>query len=144
MYKLRMVKEMDRQIAIFTGAVGAVISYLVDGIGLATTVLLGMMAIDFITGLLAAAYNKEINSRTGFKGLIRKIYYLFGLSSIYLMGYVVDEIRFAGDGAAIALCAMELVSITENGAKMNAPMPAVIKNVLAIIQDKLNGNGETK
>ncbi|WP_020189725.1 holin family protein [Kurthia sp. Dielmo] len=130
---------MEKQIALYTGILGSFISYLVDGIGLATTVLLGMMALDYITGLIAAAYNRKLHSRTGFNGLLRKCYYLLALSSVYLMGYAVPELKFAGDGLAIALIAMEFISITENGTKMNMPMPEPIKNILLIMNEKMNG-----
>lgn len=130
---------MEKQIALYTGILGSFISYLVDGIGLATTVLLGMMSIDYITGLVSAAYNRKLHSRTGFNGLLRKCYYLLALSSVYLMGYAVPELKFAGDGLAIALIAMEFISITENGTKMNMPMPEPIKNILLIMNEKMNG-----
>lgn len=130
---------MEKQIALYVGIIGSFVSYLVDGIGLATTVLLGMMALDYLSGLMSGAYNKELNSRIGFRGLIRKSYYLLLLGSVYLVGYAVDEIRWAGDGLAIALIAMEFISITENGTKMNMPMPEPIKKILLIMNEKMNG-----
>ena len=130
---------MEKQIALYVGVIGSIISYLVDGIGLATTVLLAMMMLDYASGLMSAAYNKKLNSRIGFRGLIRKSYYLLLLGSVYLVGYAVDEIRWAGDGLAIALIAMEFISITENGTKMNMPMPEPIKKILLIMNEKMNG-----
>jgi len=133
---------MEKQIALFMGVIGSFVSYLVDGIGLASTVLLGMMAIDYVTGLIAAAYNHKLHSRTGFRGLLRKCYYLLALSAVYLMGYAVPELRFAGDGLAVALIAMEFISITENGTKINAPMPKMMKRFLLIVNEKINGKEE--
>lgn len=130
---------MEKQIALYVGVIGSFVSYLVDGIGLATTVLLGMMALDYLSGLMSGAYNKELNSRIGFRGLIRKSYYLLLLGSVYLVGHAVDEIKWAGDGLAIALIAMEFISITENGTKMNMPMPEPIKKILLIMNEKMNG-----
>lgn len=135
---------MEKKIAVVTGMGGTIVSYLVDGLGLAVTVLLGMMALDYISGLMAGAYTRQLNSRIGFNGLIRKSYYLLLLSAVYLMGYAVEEISYAGDGLAIALCAMEFISITENGTKMNLPMPAPLRKVLLIVNEKLNGKEETK
>lgn len=135
---------MEKQIALYIGVVGTVVSYLVDGIGLATTVLLGMMVLDYFSGLMCAAYNGKLNSRIGFKGLIRKSYYLLLLGAVYMVGYAVEEVRFAGDGLAMALCAMEFVSITENGAKMNLPMPEPVRRFLLIMNDKINGKDESK
>lgn len=130
---------MEKQIALYMGIIGSFVSYLVDGIGLATTVLLGMMALDYITGLIAAAYNRKLHSRTGFNGLLRKCYYLLSLSAVYLMGYAVPELKFAGDGLAVALIAMEFISISENGTKINAPMPKIMKRFLLIVNEKING-----
>ena len=133
---------MEKHIALFMGVIGSFVSYLVDGIGLASTVLLGMMAIDYVTGLIAAAYNHKLHSRTGFRGLLRKCYYLLAFSAVYLMGYAVPALRFAGDGLAVALIAMEFISITENGTKINAPMPKMMKRFLLIVNEKINGKEE--
>lgn len=127
---------------IISGVIGTFVSYLVDGLGMATTVLLGMMAIDYASGLLSAAYNRKLHSRTGFNGLLRKCYYLLMLASVYLMGFAVEEIKYAGDGLAIALCMMEFVSITENGTKMNLPMPEPVRKLLLIVSEKLSGKDE--
>lgn len=130
---------MERTIILWSGIVGGFVSVLVDGLGLAVTVLLGMMALDYISGLMAGAYNKKLNSRIGFRGLIRKSYYLLLLGSVYMVGYAVEEIKFAGDGLAIALIAMEFISITENGTKMNLPMPGPVRKILLIMNEKMNG-----
>ena len=135
---------MERQIIVWSGVVGAFVSYLVDGLGLAVTVLLGLMTLDYISGIMAAVYNRELHSRTGFNGLIRKAYYLLLLGAVYMIGVAVDEIHFAGDGLAIALCAMEFISITENGTKMNLPMPEPVRKILLVMNEKINGKEDGK
>lgn len=127
---------MEKYIAVITGAIGAGISFLVDGLGEIVVVLLVMMALDYISGLMGAAYERKLNSRIGFNGLIRKSYYLLLLGSVYLIGSVVDGIGYAADGLAIALIVMEFVSITENGTKMNLPMPEPVKKILLIVSGK--------
>lgn len=129
---------MEKELLVITGAIGGAISYLVDGIGLAVTILLAMMALDYISGLMSAAYERKLNSRIGFNGLIRKSYYLLLLGAVYLIGTVVDGISYAADGLAIALIIAEFISITENGAKMNLPMPEPVRRVLLIISGKAN------
>ncbi|MCT6924837.1 phage holin family protein [Metasolibacillus sp.] len=134
---------MEKNIALVSGAVGAVISYLVGGLGMAVTVLIALMALDYATGLMQAAINRELNSRVGFNGFIRKIYYLMMVASVYLIALVIPGIGYAGDGAAIAFCVLEFISITENGTKMGLWMPKFIQDLLAIVKDKA-GEGNAK
>ena len=134
---------MEKWIAAVSGAVGTMVSYSVDGLGMAVTVLIGFMAIDYLTGIMGGIVNRNLNSRVGFNGLMRKIYYLMLVGSVYLLSLVIPGIEYAGDGAAIAFCVLEFISITENGTKMGLPMPDFIKELLAIVKDK-TGEGETK
>ncbi|MGF0470291.1 phage holin family protein [Lysinibacillus sphaericus] len=50
--------------------------------------------------------NQNLNSRIGFNGIIRKIYYLMLVGSVYLLSVVIPGIEYAGDGAAIAFCVL--------------------------------------
>lgn len=134
---------MERWIAAVSGAIGTIVSYSVNGLGIAVTVLIGFMDIDYITGIMSGIVNQNLNSRVGFNGIIRKIYYLMLVSSVYLLSLVIPGIEYAGDGAAIAFCVLEFISITENGTKMGLPMPDFIRNILAIVKDK-TGEGEVK
>ena len=132
---------MEKWIATVSGVVGTVISYSVDGLGMAVTVMIGFMAIDYITGIMSGIVNRNLNSRVGFNGAMRKIYYLLLVGSVYLLSVVIPGIEYAGDGAAIAFCVLEFISITENGTKMGLPMPDVVKNILAIVKDKTGEGG---
>lgn len=130
---------MEKNFILASGIIGGFVSFLVDGLGMSVTILLGMMALDYMSGLMSAAYQRKLNSRIGFNGLIRKSYYLLLVGAVYMMGFAVEEIQFAGDGLAIALIAMEFISITENGTKMNLPMPAPVRKILLIVNEKFNG-----
>ncbi|WP_427110456.1 phage holin family protein [Lysinibacillus xylanilyticus] len=127
---------MERWIAAVSGAIGTTVSYSVNGLGMAVTVLIGFMAIDYITGIMSGIVNQNLNSRVGFNGIIRKIYYLMLVSSVYLLSLVIPGIEYAGDGAAIAFCVLEFISIMENGTKMGLPMPGFIRNILAIVNEQ--------
>ncbi|MGG2055924.1 phage holin family protein [Lysinibacillus pakistanensis] len=134
---------MEKWIATVSGVIGTLVSYSVDGLGMAVTVLIAFMAIDYATGIMSGIINQNLNSRIGFNGIIRKIYYLMLVGSVYLLALVIPGIEYAGDGAAIAFCVLEFISITENGTKMGLPTPDFIKNMLAIVKDK-SGEGSTK
>lgn len=130
---------MEKWIATISGFIGALISYVVDGLGEAVAILILMMAIDYTTGLMAGAVTKSLNSRIGFNGIIRKIYYLMLVGAVYALAIVIPGIEYAGDGAAIAFCVLEFISVTENGVKMGAPIPKFIADLLVIVKNKTEG-----
>lgn len=142
---------MENKIALVSGIAGAVISYMLDWVGVAVTALLFFMLADYITGLIAAGIQRELNSRIGLNGFARKMYILILIGSIYVLEFVAlhytDFDIFGGhigDGAAFAYIAIEFISITENGVKMNAPMPPFIKNLLKLVKDNTGLGDEAK
>lgn len=132
---------MEKYIASITGVIGAIISYAVDGLGMAVVILIVMMGIDYISGIMVGIVQRNLNSRIGWNGVVRKLYYLLLVGAVYAISYVVPGIEFAGDGIAIALCAMELISVTENGSKIGLPMPKVVQDLLLIVKDKSDKPG---
>lgn len=142
---------MENKVAIVFGFVGAFVSYMFDWVGVAVSALLFFMLADYVTGLIAAGVNKELNSRIGLTGFVRKIYVLILIGSIYTIEYVAlhytDFDIFGGhigDGAAFAFIAIEFISIAENGVKMGAPMPPYVKNLLKIVRDKTGMNEDVR
>lgn len=138
---------MENKLAWFTGIIGAVVSYMFDLMGVAVTILILFMLVDYITGLVAAGINRELNSRIGLHGFARKLYILVLIGMVYALEFAAlqytDMDIFGGaigDGAAWAYIAIEFISIAENGVKMNAPMPPFVKNLLKMIRDKTGLN----
>ncbi|MDM5229764.1 phage holin family protein [Lysinibacillus pakistanensis] len=77
--------------------IGTLVSYSVDGVGMAVTVLIVFMALDYATGNMSGVINQNLNSRVGFNGIIRKIYYLMLVGSVYLLALVIPGIEYPGD-----------------------------------------------
>lgn len=96
---------MEKWIAGISEVIVTLISYSVDGLGMVVTVLIGFMAIDYLTRIMGCIVNQNLNSRTGFNGIIRKIYYLMLVGSVYFFRRDF-WLEFAGDGAAIAFCVL--------------------------------------
>ena len=116
---------------------GTICSWIVGGIGVAFSVLLLMMALDFITGLMVGFVNKELSSSIGSKGLIKKMYIVILISSVYLIEKVgLDFAGYTGDGLAIAFIIIELISIVENGGKLGVPIPEGVKNAIAALKGR--------
>ena len=131
---------------LFCGMIGSVTSVLAQVFGGwsdCLTVLLILMAIDYVSGLVVAGvFHKSpktatgtIESRVGLKGLIRK----FFVVCIVVVAHMIDRLigtNYLRDAAAIAFCLNEVLSIIENVGLMGVPMPKVIIKALEVLKQK--------
>lgn len=133
-----------------------VLSYLYNCIGTMVIVLAFAMALDYITGLAAAYTLKEINSKTGIIGIIKKVCYIILLFMAFLfdlaIGYLLDDLgiqmpirEIFGVMTTCWLFANEGISIFENLIKLGVPVPEFLqkgfKHLKQSIDDKANKGG---
>jgi toxin secretion/phage lysis holin len=128
------MERIDVIIKSITGGVGFFVSAMIGGFGLAFTVLVGMMLLDFVTGLMAGTKENGARSSVGVKGLVKKVYILLLIGAVYLLQTVVQIAEFAADGITIAFIVTEFVSIVENGGRLGVPLPQKLKNGIQILK----------
>lgn len=114
------------------------IIYHLGGLDIALQSLLVVMFLDFISGISCAIYNKKINSKRGFKGLLKKVGYLI----IIALVVVIDKITL-NDGTIRTFIiyyfvANDGISIVENLAKMKVKLPKKLIDTL----EQLKGDNE--
>ena len=112
--------------------------YLVGGIDVAFISLVVIMASDYVTGVLSAIYNKKLNSKIGYKGILKKASYLL----VIALGVILDKL-LGQTGSVRTLViyffiANDGISILENVGEMNIPLPKKLKELL----DQLKKEGE--
>ncbi|RKM55408.1 holin [Butyrivibrio sp. CB08] len=120
---------------IFTG-IGGVMGWIFGGLDGFLYALIAFVVIDYLTGVMAAIYTKQLSSEVGFKGIARKvaIFLLVGI------GNVID-IEILKTGAILRNAVIffylsnEGVSIIENSAKLELPIPKKLVEVLKQIKD---------
>lgn len=106
------------------------IIYLLGGIDISLQCLVIAIVLDYISGVIKAFTLKQLSSKIGFKGLLKKI----GILMIVMLGVLVD--RVAGNTGAIRtlviyyFVANEGLSILENIAITGVPIPNVLKKAL--------------
>ncbi|SEL81090.1 toxin secretion/phage lysis holin [Paenibacillus sp. OK003] len=119
------------------------VSYLFGGWSGVLGVLLVFVVLDYLTGVVAAGSNGGLKSKIGLIGIARKVF-IFAMVAV---GHLVDGILGDGhlfrDTVAFFYIANELLSITENGGKMGAPIPSVIKQAIEVLKGK-GGNDNDK
>lgn len=105
-------------------------------------VLIVVMILDYISGISAAWEKRELSSRVGIVGIVKKVCYLLivavGIVIDYLIsmlgsqfGVVVVNVHFVGLLVIIWLIVNELISILENTDEMGLPVPPFVKAILA-------------
>mgnify|MGYP000366159400 FL=1 len=114
----------------FTSTVLTTVLYFLGGWDMALKTLLIIIALDYLTGVCDAIANKNINSKIGAKGIIKKVGYLI----IVAVSVQLDQI--VGDTGAIRnlviyfFVANEGISILENWGSMGLPLPEKVMEVL--------------
>lgn len=135
--------EKQHGLGIAVGIVGGIWSAMVGSFGLAVSVLLVIMFADYVTGLLCAFVNKELNSAKGTRGFIKKLIVLILIGLLYLIELSLNGTATGGEGAAWAYIAIEFISITENAGKIGVPL-GPLGGFIAVLKEKINPKGEGK
>ena len=102
------------------------------------------MAIDYVSGLTVAGVFKKskksengaLESRAGFKGLIRKGMALLVVLIACRLDLLIGSRSFVRDSVIIAFIVNETVSIFENMGLMGIPLPSAISKAIDILRDK--------
>ena len=126
-------------------AAGAVISFF-TGLPVIMWVLIGVMSLDFVTGLITGAMGVSskteggrLSSRAAFEGLMRKVMVLLVVLLAVLLDLAVQTgAGFSFSAVTGATClwfiASEGVSILENAAHMGLPVPEVLAKALEVMR----------
>lgn len=131
--------------------IGGGIAGLFGGFDVMLGVLVGVMAVDYATGLIVAAMGNSpktetghLDSKAGFKGLLRKgvILLMVMLGAMLDMAMGNDTAMFRGMVIWFYV-ANEGISILENVALTGVPFPAWLKGALEQLRDREPG-GEGK
>ena len=129
---------MNQQtIKLCAAVVSAALSYLFGGLDMLLFVLLILMGMDYLTGVLCGIAKRELSSRIGFRGIIKKVCILCIAALAHLVGKAVgiSEVRSFVIGFYIA---NEGISILENAGELGVPLPKKLTNVL----EQLKNDGE--
>ena len=110
--------------------------YLLGGFDVALQSLLIVMVVDYLTGIASAIYNKNLSSKIGLKGILKKFSYL----CVVALSVVIDNLT--GQGGLIRtlviyfFVANDGLSIIENMAEMNVKLPEKLIDALEQIKKK--------
>jgi len=121
--------SLDRLYNYFGLAAGAMVSAL-GGWDVPLRALTAAMALDYASGVIAAAMQKKLSSAVGFSGLARKAMVFL----IIIMAACLDSLTGQQNVCRTAVIAFyfvnESVSLMENAAKLGLPVPKKLLDAL--------------
>ena len=153
------MKHIEMVQVFFSG----VLAYVSARLGILFPVLLllmGMMAADYVTGMMAgkveAADHPDDpsygwNSRKGAVGIIKKVGYLcviaVAMTADYIilntaasLGFAVQKTAVFGLMVTVWYLLNEMLSVVENAGRMGAPVPEWLARYIAVLKHKVEEN----
>ena len=144
-----------------TGLVTGIMAWFSARMGvlfLVLVILLGMMIVDYISGMAASKYealnhpgdaNYGWSSKKGAKGIIKKVGYLCVIAVAMVVDYIILKVAaeaglqvstkaFFGILVAVWYLLNELLSIIENAGRMGAPVPEWLSKYIAVLKNKID------
>lgn len=124
------------KIDIIIGFLGSVVSFLIGKIDISIIILASFMIFDYLTGVIKAIKNKQLNSKIGFEGLLKKICIFIILIVANLLDLLLgnDNLMFRSIVIYFYI-SNEGISILENLCEMNVPIPEKIREILLSIKE---------
>jgi len=148
-----MKENINPIIAVLAAALGVASSYLVQLIVPLIVLVIAMLA-DYGTGMVKAWNAGTLCSRTGIRGILKKVGYLVivavAMGADYLLRYGLDQvgvhinIEFLIAAIVIVwLIINELISILENVAAIGAPVPEFLLKLIEKLKTVTEKQAET-
>ena len=113
----------------------------------ALLLLIGVMVLDYVTGLAKGWLTGELSSARGLRGVVKKLCYLLGVAA----GFAADlALSLAAEGLGLAgglpayfgllvtlmLATGELISVLENLGTIGVPMPKALRKALLKLHEQ--------
>lgn len=146
------MSHKDAWSALIAAVVGALCSYALE-LAVPIAVLIGVMVLDWITGMAKAFTRRELSSRVGLAGLLKKVGYLVVVCVAGVIDYlaraalgdigVTAELPYLfGMVVTVWLIVNELISILENVAALGVPVPGFVLKMLARLKSTAEQQGD--
>lgn len=127
------LKDIPKYIAAIWGSL---VTYLFGGWSALIQILVAFVAIDYITGVLAAGVRREISSSVGGRGIARKVLIFVLVACGHLVDMALGTADVIRDAVIYFYIANELLSIIENAGEIGLPVPDILKNAIERLKGK--------
>lgn len=115
---------------------GAAASFLFGGWSPLLAVLLTFVAIDYVSGVIAAGAEGRLKSKVGMIGIARKVFIFAMVAIAHLVDTALGDQHVLRDATIFFYLANELLSIIENAGRVGLPVPAPIQKAVEVLKGK--------
>lgn len=148
-----MILKMENTVkAIISAAIAALACYL-GTLLVPLVMLIVVMLLDYITGMTKAWITSTLSSRTGVKGIVKKLLYFVAVCVAMICDWLivsglaaagVDGINFVFISVLVIvwLVLNELISILENLAAIGVPLPSFLLKLIHRLKISTEKSGE--
>lgn len=124
---------------VIIGFIGGLISNLIGNWDILLNTLVVLMVFDYITGILKGYFLKNLDSKFGFWGIIKKIIILIVVSTAHIISNMVNLSLPLREVVIIFFISNEGISVLENAAVF-VPIPESLKKALQQLRDTESNN----
>lgn len=122
-------------------AIGALIVTALGGMDDFMRLLIGLVILDYLTGVAVAIVKRKLSSRIGFVGIIKKMM----IFAIVAVGYRIDiamHTDFVRNMIVFFFVSNEGISFLENSTILGVPYPQQLKKILAQLKEPSPNGGK--
>lgn len=130
------MRELTNAINWLGAVAGSVLAYLFGGWGGLIVALVAMVVIDYITGLIAGCMKHQLSSKTGFRGILKKVLFFIVVAVAHIIDGLIGLAGVLETATLGFLIANEALSILENAGEMGVPIPQKLLDALAQLKNK--------
>lgn len=127
---------MGTTIKVVLGAIGGFIAYWLGGLDTILICLIAMLIVDYVSGVLAAVHNKNVNSEIGWKGIVKKVFTLLVVAVAFIIETATEGAFAIREIVIMFFIANEAISLIENAGKIGIPIPEKLIQILEQLKGK--------
>jgi toxin secretion/phage lysis holin len=121
--------------SISAAVIGGLLASIFGGWDVLLKAMVTLTVLDYITGVLKAIINKELSSRTGFTGLLKKVIMYAVIATGVVVGRVIGDTIPLREAVLMFFICNEALSLLENAAEF-VPIPDRLKEVLLQLREE--------
>lgn len=105
-------------------------------------VLAPLMVLDYITGVIAASVNHQLSSKIGYRGFLKKITMVLGISAVAIVQTAIPDVPYLLTSFVLFFILNESISILENMDRAGIKLPSQLVRLLISRRDQLDSEPE--
>jgi toxin secretion/phage lysis holin len=116
---------------------GSLLSSVFGSLDSLVIILICFVFIDYITGIIASAFEGKLSSEVGFRGIARKLLIFILVAVSHLLDVAIGwNNHFIRDATIFFYMTNEVISIVENAGRAGLPIPDFLTKAIELLKDR--------